>query len=329
MRSKMRVIFGNCTKQGRELFKGGRSKGFGNWFTRQFGALAALGATIYAAIIPATVVAMLSYFNRSRHIPETAAERKTFQEVLIRTPVGKTSLAAGFISGIVAAYQTNKAGKNWASSEKALSKLIRTTRRQRNSAASSTKNAAANSPPPPHHPPRAHHHPPPHQHQQHQELQRPRIARRDDPRVVCQRVPQRRVRQPHQLAQAPHKDVQRVRQIDTEVHHMPRQRAKAAEPRAQDAQERLGRGWRWPQGEREGVRRAFASRECRKGRHECATTGGKQRRGMWAYRWCRRRWATGVASTRTASQGVDASGEGCIVTRQSPWSSLSLSNGTR
>ena len=137
---KMCVIFWeDRTKQGRELFKGGRSKGFGNWFTRLFVQTAALGATINAALIPAAIVAMVSYFNRHGDLPETAEEHKTFQEGLIRTPMGKTSLAAGFISGIVAAYQTNKAGKNWASSEKALSKLIRTTRRQRTSASSSTK----------------------------------------------------------------------------------------------------------------------------------------------------------------------------------------------
>ena len=137
---KMCVIFWeDRTKQGRGLFKGGRSKGFGNWFTRQFVQTAALGATINAALIPAAVVAINSFVNQHGHPPVTAEEYETFQEGLIRTPMGKTSLAAGFISGIVAAYQTNKAGKNWASSEKALSKLIRTTRRQRNSAASSTK----------------------------------------------------------------------------------------------------------------------------------------------------------------------------------------------
>ena len=115
---KMCVIFWeDRTKQGRELFKGGRSKGFGNWFTRQFVQSAALGATAVAGFYASAIVGGV-----------------TKNGLLMGT-----GLASSAVAAFVAAYQTNKAGKNWASSEKALSKLIRTTRRQRNSAASSTK----------------------------------------------------------------------------------------------------------------------------------------------------------------------------------------------
>lgn len=153
------ILWEDRTKQGCEIFKGGRSKGFWNWLKRDIvskhvsyivylsvlhlfkknvlmtniGSKLDLLEISYTGLVPSVDDGKTHIAKIIDNITDTSNNRYGYwTTVLIGFPVT-------VLMRILVKYKMYKRGKNWSSTEKSLSKLIRKTLRQRNKQSSTKK----------------------------------------------------------------------------------------------------------------------------------------------------------------------------------------------
>jgi hypothetical protein len=150
------ILWEDRTKQGCELFKGGRSKGFWNWLKRDI-ISKHVSYIVYLSILflfkknAFSTGVKLDFLETSYTNIGHDESKKQIVEIIKDIFITDTNNRFGYwttiLLGLPAAaltrtlvkYKMYKRGKNWSSTEKALSKLIRKTLHQRNNASSSTK----------------------------------------------------------------------------------------------------------------------------------------------------------------------------------------------
>lgn len=151
------ILWEDRTKQGCELFKGGRSKGFWNWLKRDI-VSKHVSFIVYLSILhlfktnvfstASKLDALETAYIHNIHSVDDAKEHiaKLIQDITHSSnnrygywTTVLLGLPVSVLMRILVKYKMYKRGKNWSSTEKSLSKLIRKTLRQRNKQSSTKK----------------------------------------------------------------------------------------------------------------------------------------------------------------------------------------------